>query len=103
MSYDRHGARVQASESSRVRNARERLRRLRDNPVSRPPDLRVPVGALSAGQRRRLALARLVTAQPDLLLLDEPSNHLSLTLVEELEEAMDAYASAAASPATSWR
>ncbi len=215
VSYDRHGGRVQASESSRVRNARERLRRLRDNPVPRPPDplrftgrltageqpetvvalhdvrvadrlrvpdlaiaggqrllvhgpngagttplprvragaeapdegtvmrrgrvgylaqevpadhprrsllaadadgrpglpedqaeqllslglfrpadLRVPVGALSAGQRRRLALARLLTGEVDLLLLDEPSNHLSLTLVEELEEAMSAFTGA---------
>ncbi|MFI7674478.1 ribosomal protection-like ABC-F family protein [Actinophytocola sp. NPDC049390] len=215
VSYDRHGGRVQASESSRVRNARERLRRLREDPVPRPPDplrftgrltagerpdtvvtlhgvrvadrlrvpdltitgrqrllvhgpngagkttllrvlagavnpdegtvvrhgrvgylaqeipvdhprrslfaayaegrpgppeeqaeqllslglfrpadLRVPVGALSAGQRRRLALARLLTGEVDLLLLDEPSNHLSLTLVEELEEAMSAFTGA---------
>jgi macrolide transport system ATP-binding/permease protein len=57
-------------------------------------DLRVPVGALSAGQRRRLALARLLTGRLDLLLLDEPSNHLSLTLVEELEEAMDTFTGA---------
>ncbi|MCT2587502.1 ABC-F family ATP-binding cassette domain-containing protein [Actinophytocola sp. S1-96] len=57
----------------------------------RPSDLHVPVGALSAGQRRRLALARLVTGPADVLLLDEPSNHLSLTLVEELEEAIDAF------------
>jgi macrolide transport system ATP-binding/permease protein len=215
VSYDRHGGRVQASESSRVRNARERLRRLRADPVHRPPDplhftsgliegeppatvvaihdvrvadrlrvpalhvrgrdrllvhgpngagkttllrvlagvlhpdsgqvtrngrcgylpqeipvdhprrtllaafadgrpgteeehralllslglfrtsdLPVPVGALSAGQRRRLALARLLTGRLDLLLLDEPSNHLSLTLVEELEEAMDTFTGA---------
>jgi macrolide transport system ATP-binding/permease protein len=213
VSYDRHGGRVQASESSRVRNARERLRRLRDHPAPRPPDplrftgrltaadpldtvvtlhdvrvgdrllvpdltvggrqrllvhgpngagkttllrvlagalapdaghvtrhgrigylaqeipvdhprrtllstfadgkpeedhvdallsfglfrpadLRVPVGALSAGQRRRLALARLLTGRLDLLLLDEPSNHLSLTLVTELEEAMDTFTGA---------
>jgi macrolide transport system ATP-binding/permease protein len=60
----------------------------------RPADLRVPEGALSAGQRRRLSLARLLTGQADLLLLDEPSNHLSLTLVEELEEAIDAFAGA---------
>lgn len=54
----------------------------------------MPVGALSAGQRRRLALARLLTGEIDLLLLDEPSNHLSLTLVEELEEAMSAFTGA---------
>jgi macrolide transport system ATP-binding/permease protein len=54
----------------------------------RPDDLRVDVGALSAGQRRRLGLARLLTTEVDLLLLDEPTNHLSPGLVEELEEAL---------------
>ncbi|GAA1565279.1 ABC-F family ATP-binding cassette domain-containing protein [Kribbella sancticallisti] len=49
------------------------------------------VGALSTGQRRRLALARLLSTPYDLLVLDEPTNHLSLVLVEELEAALDAY------------
>ncbi|WP_091758652.1 ABC-F family ATP-binding cassette domain-containing protein [Pedococcus cremeus] len=47
-----------------------------------------PVGELSLGQQRRLALALLVAGLPDLVLLDEPSNHLSLALVEELEQAL---------------
>ncbi|PSK96923.1 macrolide transport system ATP-binding/permease protein [Haloactinopolyspora alba] len=51
-------------------------------------DLRTPVGRLSVGQQRRLALARLIASRPQLLLLDEPTNHLSLDLVEELEEAV---------------
>ncbi|WP_409238965.1 ribosomal protection-like ABC-F family protein [Streptomyces sp. PA5.6] len=55
----------------------------------RPRDLHVPVGSLSAGQRRRLALARLLARPADLLLLDEPANHLALGLVEELEAALD--------------
>src|SRR5690606_16498117 len=50
-----------------------------------------PVGALSEGQRRRLALARLLAGEHDLLLLDEPTNHLSLRLVEELERALEEY------------
>ncbi|MER5746880.1 ABC-F family ATP-binding cassette domain-containing protein [Streptomyces sp. NPDC002225] len=54
----------------------------------RSRDLRVPVGSLSAGQRRRLALARLLARPADLLLLDEPANHLALGLVQELEEAL---------------
>ncbi|MFF4954797.1 ABC-F family ATP-binding cassette domain-containing protein [Streptomyces chattanoogensis] len=54
----------------------------------RERDLQVPVGALSAGQRRRLALARLLARPADLLLLDEPTNHLALALIEELEEAL---------------
>jgi len=57
----------------------------------RERDLDVPVGALSAGQRRRLALARLLARPADLLLLDEPTNHLALGLVEELEAALAAW------------
>ncbi|MFV2119261.1 ATP-binding cassette domain-containing protein, partial [Streptomyces sp. Act-28] len=55
----------------------------------RPVDLHTPVGSLSAGQRRRLALARLLARPADLLLLDEPANHLAPGLVEELDEALD--------------
>ncbi|MEU5302956.1 ABC-F family ATP-binding cassette domain-containing protein [Streptomyces noursei] len=57
----------------------------------RERDLHVPVGALSAGQRRRLALARLLARPADLLLLDEPTNHLALALVDELDEALAAW------------
>lgn len=46
-----------------------------------------PVGQLSLGQQRRVALALLIAHPPDILLLDEPTNHLSLALVEELEDA----------------
>ncbi|MEV4944700.1 ABC-F family ATP-binding cassette domain-containing protein [Streptomyces sp. NPDC053755] len=60
----------------------------------RPADLSVPVGSLSAGQRRRLALARLLARPADLLLLDEPANHLALGLVEELEEALERWTGA---------
>ena len=48
-----------------------------------------PVGVLSAGQRRRLALAILVARSPHVLLLDELTNHVSLALADELEEALD--------------
>ncbi|MFD8408916.1 ABC-F family ATP-binding cassette domain-containing protein [Streptomyces anulatus] len=57
----------------------------------RPEDLDVPVASLSVGQQRRLALARLVTRPADLLILDEPTNHIALSLVEELEQALDQY------------
>ncbi|WP_051114744.1 ABC-F family ATP-binding cassette domain-containing protein [Actinokineospora enzanensis] len=51
-------------------------------------DLDKPVGRLSVGQRRRLALAMLIGRPPEVLLLDEPTNHLSLALAEELEQAL---------------
>jgi len=61
---------------------------LLDTGLLRRADLDVPVGRLSVGQRRRLALGVLVARPVDLLLLDEPTNHLSLTLAAELEEAL---------------
>ncbi|HEY3559972.1 MAG TPA: ABC-F family ATP-binding cassette domain-containing protein [Kribbella sp.] len=60
----------------------------------RQEQLQTRVGALSTGQRRRLALARVLTTPYDVLLLDEPTNHLSLVLVEELEAALERYAGA---------
>ncbi|MFF0291125.1 ribosomal protection-like ABC-F family protein [Streptomyces sp. NPDC005262] len=60
----------------------------------RPEDLTVPVAALSVGQQRRLAIARLVTRPADLLVLDEPTNHIALDLVEELEAALAQYTGA---------
>ncbi|MFD4029714.1 ribosomal protection-like ABC-F family protein [Streptomyces sp. NPDC058637] len=62
----------------------------------RPDDLAVSVAALSIGQQRRLALARLVTRPADLLVLDEPTNHIALSLVEELEDALARYEGAVA-------
>ncbi|NYV76537.1 TlrC/CarA/OleB/SrmB family ABC-F type ribosomal protection protein [Streptomyces sp. UH6] len=59
-----------------------------------PSSLRLRVGELSYGQRRRIELARLVVEPFDLLLLDEPTNHLSPALVEELETALADYAGA---------
>ncbi|MFD3441041.1 TlrC/CarA/OleB/SrmB family ABC-F type ribosomal protection protein [Streptomyces sp. NPDC058685] len=56
-----------------------------------PEALRLRVGELSYGQRRRIELARLVSEPVDLVLLDEPTNHLSPALVEELESALTGY------------
>jgi len=50
-----------------------------------PDDLRRPLGQLSGGQRTRALLAKLLLAEPDLLVLDEPTNHLDIAAVEWLE------------------
>ncbi|WP_433462384.1 ribosomal protection-like ABC-F family protein [Spirillospora sp. CA-128828] len=57
----------------------------------REEDLHIPVAALSAGQQRRLQIAALVTRPADLLVLDEPTNHIALDLVEDLQSALAAY------------
>lgn len=49
-------------------------------------DLIKPVGLLSGGQKKRVALARVLIDVPDLLILDEPTNHLDLDMIEWLEE-----------------
>jgi macrolide transport system ATP-binding/permease protein len=54
-------------------------------------DIERPVGELSIGQQRRLALALIIAKPPHVFLLDEPSNHLSLTLASELEDALGTY------------
>src|SRR5712691_5417471 len=57
----------------------------------RPTDFHTPVQHLSGGQKNMGALARVLLQEPDLLLLDEPSNHLDITATEWLEGVLRAY------------
>ncbi|HEX2969297.1 MAG TPA: ABC-F family ATP-binding cassette domain-containing protein [Bacteroidales bacterium] len=49
-------------------------------------DLHARIGILSGGQRKRVALAKILAEDADLLLLDEPTNHLDLDMIEWLED-----------------
>ncbi len=57
----------------------------------RCPDGDTPVTVLSGGERRRVALCRLLLKQPDILLLDEPTNHLDAESIDWLEQHLQQY------------
>ena len=78
--YERHEAQLASGTRARVSASRTGLLEARS--------WRTPVNRMSQGQQRRLHLALCLAEQPDLLLLDEPSNHLSAALVDELTEAL---------------
>ncbi len=58
----------------------------------RTPDPETPIKVLSGGEKRRVALCRLLLQQPDVLLLDEPTNHLDAESVLWLEQHLAQYA-----------
>ena len=70
-------------------NIDHRLERAMD--ALRCPDGNATVNVLSGGERRRVALCRLLLQQPDVLLLDEPTNHLDAESVQWLETTLKQY------------
>ena len=66
-----------------------RLERAMDALQCPPAD--APVGTLSGGERRRVALCRLLLREPDVLLLDEPTNHLDTESIQWLEAHLQQY------------
>jgi ATP-binding cassette ChvD family protein len=70
-------------------NIEHKLERAMD--ALRCPDSNAKVNVLSGGERRRVALCRLLLQQPDILLLDEPTNHLDAESVQWLETTLKQY------------
>jgi sulfate-transporting ATPase len=58
----------------------------------RCPESDTPIKVLSGGERRRVALCRLLLKKPDILLLDEPTNHLDAESIDWLEQFLQNYA-----------
>ena len=52
-------------------------------------DLSLPLGRMSGGQTKRVALASVLLSKPDMLVLDEPTNHLDIDMIEWLENYLD--------------
>jgi energy-dependent translational throttle protein EttA len=92
--YDKIGeeqARLEAEIEAKGANDLERQIEIAMDALRLPPG-EAEVATLSGGERRRVALCRLLLSKPDLLLLDEPTNHLDAESVAWLERTLQDYA-----------
>lgn len=86
---DRQAMLQEKIEATDAWNLDNKLERAMD--ALRCPDGDTPVTILSGGERRRVALCRLLLKQPDILLLDEPTNHLDAESIDWLEQHLQQY------------
>ena len=86
---DRQAALQEKIDATDAWNLDNKLERAMD--ALRCPDGDTPVNILSGGERRRVALCRLLLKEPDVLLLDEPTNHLDAESVQWLEMHLQQY------------
>ena len=86
---DRQAVLQEKIDASDAWNLNNRLERAMD--ALRCPDGDTPVNILSGGERRRVAMCRLLLKQPDILLLDEPTNHLDAESIDWLETHLQQY------------
>lgn len=82
---------VEAGNSIPIDQVRSVLATYLFNPMA---DMELRVRQLSGGQKARLQLIKMLSNNPNLLILDEPSNHLDLPSIEELESALQAFTGA---------
>ena len=86
---ERQGELTEAIEHADGWEVDSKLERAMDALQCPPPDARI--STLSGGERRRVALCRLLLKQPDVLLLDEPTNHLDTESIQWLEAHLQQY------------
>ena len=71
-----------------------KLRKILNQYLFTDEDFMQPIGRLSGGQKARFQLIKMLSNEPQLLILDEPTSHLDLPSIEELEDALKKYSGA---------